>query len=559
MRNPTHAEIALQETQRWRAGRRGVVAIAATVLVLAGAAAAPAQNCTFTVSPLNLTAPPRGGGVTPAVSVATAPGCEWRVVSRVEWLPVTLGSTFTGPGPVALTAAANTTPATRTGQVTVAGQTVTVTQPTSCGTMITPSALNVPALPPAPLTITVTISSQCQWEAKSNDRWLTVSPTGTQSGNGVVRVAIEPNHTASRQGTLTVAGQTVTVNQVAGSPCTFSARPTSMPSPPGGGMLQTQVDTAPTCPWRAVSSVDWITFVASDRGTGPGMLPLQVAANPGGARSGTITVEGNTMTVQQSACSVSVAPTSVSIAAGGGPGQVTVSTTPGCLWRAVSQAPWLTITSGDSGAGPGTLSLQVTANSGAARTGTITVEGKTVTVQQAACLMTATPTTISMPSQGGVANVTLAGQAGCPWQAASTDTWMTFAPPSGAGPGTLRVTFAANTLPPPRTGHFTVGGTTVLVSQAAPPPCPVTVTPTSATIAGQGGEATFTVNSQCTWLAKSNQSWLTVTAPANGTATGNGTVTVRATVGSVGGPRSATLSIGNATVTVNQDKFSGRT
>lgn len=552
------AQMVHPETRRCGVWRHGAVATALTVLVLAGATMAPAQNCTFAVSPLNLIAPPHGGPIAPAVAVSTQPGCEWRVVSRIEWLPVTFGSTFTGPNSVTFTAAANTTPATRTGQITVAGKTVTVSQATTCGTAIIPPALAVPALPSAPFTITVTISPQCQWEAKSNDRWLTVNPTGMRSGNGSVRVTIEPNHAASRQGSLTVAGQTVTVNQVEGSPCVFSVQPTSMPSPAQGGMLQTQVSTSPTCPWRAVSNVDWITFLAADRGTGPGIIPLHIAENPGGARTGTVTVEGKTVTVQQSACSVSVAPTSVSSTAGGGPGQVTVSTTAGCLWRAVSLTPWLTITSATSGAGPSTLSFQVAANAGAARTGTIEVEHKQVTVQQAACTMTATPTTISMPSQGGAADVTLAGQAGCPWQAASSDTWLAFAPASAAGPGTLRVTSLPNTLPAARTGRFTVGGSTVVVNQAAPPPCPVAVTPTSASIPGQGGEATFTVSSQCSWAVRSNQSWLTVTAPASGTGTGNGTVTVRASVGSVQGLRSATLTIGNSTVTVNQEKFSGR-
>jgi hypothetical protein len=50
----------------------------------------------------------------------------------------------------------------------------------------------------------------------------------------------------------------------------------------------------------------------------------------------------------------------------------------------VSNVPWITITAGASGSGIGGVSYVVAANTGAARTGTLTVAGKTVTFSQAA-------------------------------------------------------------------------------------------------------------------------------------------------------------------------------
>jgi hypothetical protein len=58
---------------------------------------------------------------------------------------------------------------------------------------------------------------------------------------------------------------------------------------------------------------------------------------------------------------------------------VTVSAS--CSWSASSDASWLTITSGASGSGNGTVTYGVTADSGAARSAHLTVQGAGGTVQ----------------------------------------------------------------------------------------------------------------------------------------------------------------------------------
>ncbi len=54
----------------------------------------------------------------------------------------------------------------------------------------------------------------------------------------------------------------------------------------------------------------------------------------------------------------------------------------GCAWTAVSNVPWITITSGRSGTGNGTVQYSVASNTGGVRTGTITIAGQTFTVIQ---------------------------------------------------------------------------------------------------------------------------------------------------------------------------------
>src|SRR5204862_3928575 len=98
-----------------------------------------------------------------------------------------------------------------------------------------------------------------------------------------------------------------------------------------------------------------------------------VAANTGSARSGSLTVGGQTVTVTQgSGCSFGVSPTSASPAAAGGAASVSVTAGAGCTWTAVSTAAWITVTSGASGTGNGTVNYTAAHNTSTDRKGTRT-------------------------------------------------------------------------------------------------------------------------------------------------------------------------------------------
>jgi hypothetical protein len=62
-----------------------------------------------------------------AISVSTGSACAWTATSPQSWITVASGS-HSGLGSVAYTVAANSTSSTRTGTISVAGQTVTITQ-----------------------------------------------------------------------------------------------------------------------------------------------------------------------------------------------------------------------------------------------------------------------------------------------------------------------------------------------------------------------------------------------------------------------------------------------
>jgi uncharacterized protein (TIGR03437 family) len=56
----------------------------------------------------------------------------------------------------------------------------------------------------------------------------------------------------------------------------------------------------------------------------------------------------------------------------------------GCTWQASSGADWVTITGGATGSGTGVVTYGAAANTGDARTGTLTIAGQTFTINQAA-------------------------------------------------------------------------------------------------------------------------------------------------------------------------------
>lgn len=86
---------------------------------------APEPVCAYTVSGASQTFPAAGG--TGTVGVSTGSGCSWTAASNAAW--ITLADTGgTGSGAVAFQVAANPSKFSRTGTLTVAGQTVSITQ-----------------------------------------------------------------------------------------------------------------------------------------------------------------------------------------------------------------------------------------------------------------------------------------------------------------------------------------------------------------------------------------------------------------------------------------------
>jgi hypothetical protein len=94
--------------------------------------------------------------------------------------------------------------------------------------------------------------------------------------------------------------------------------------------------------------------------SGPGVLSFTVESTDGPSRVGTITIAGRVATITQSpGCAYAVNPTALATPAQGGSAAIAVRTAAGCAWTASGGADWISVTSGQSGAGPGEVRLTV--------------------------------------------------------------------------------------------------------------------------------------------------------------------------------------------------------
>ena len=135
-------------------------------------------------------------------------------------------------------------------------------------------------------------------EQRSLD-YVTSGASGT--GNGTIFYSVGVNSTGSpRIGTITIAGLTFTVNQ-SNVNCTYSISPMNASYPAGGGSWQRRRDRARRVSYgKLISQDDWITVTAGGNGSGNGTFNYSVDPNGGAARTGTIDIEGQMFTVNQS-------------------------------------------------------------------------------------------------------------------------------------------------------------------------------------------------------------------------------------------------------------------
>jgi hypothetical protein len=448
--------------------RNGTVTIAGQPFAV-NQAAGSSTPCTFTVSPLSV--PIAAGGGSATLTVTNNQGCAWNVSGVPSWIAITGTGGGAGSGTVTLNVSANTGAA-RSVTLTVAGQAVTVTQAapgSGCSYSINPTSFS-PAAAAGSTTVAVTTSSGCAWATTGAPAWVTVTG-GTGTGNGSVTIAVQANTGAARTATLTIAGQSFTINQAAaGSSCTYSINPTSFSAPTQGGSKKIDVSTSSACAWSTTGVPAWITLTGGT-GTGNGSLTIDVQPNTGAPRTATLTIAGQSFQVDQAAnCTYAITPTTYAPTAAGGSTQVSVTAPGGCTWGTSSVPSWVSV-SGGSGTGNGTVTVTVQANTGAARSDTLTIAGESFTVNQAAapCSFTVAPTTLQVSDASSTQTINVTTANYCSWTAAVTTggSWLTIT--SGAsdtGNGSVKVSVDRNQ-GSARTGTLTVAGKVVTINQDA--------------------------------------------------------------------------------------------
>ena len=364
-----------------------------------GSTTAPALQLSVNPTPATVTI---GSSVTFTAQVSVSGGFNAPVLLSTGTTPVGLTALFSsaalaapGSGSVTLKLAAGTQMALGTYNVTVSAaggglsQSVAlgVTVAPVCSYSINPTSATV-AASSGNYSLNVTAPSGCAWTAASTVPWITVTKSASGSGSGSVGYSIAANAgTASRSGSLTVAGKSFVVTQ---APATafYTLSPTLAGIGPAGGTGSVAVTVTPAATtWTANSNASWLTILSGGSGTGSKTLTWSAAANSTGvARTGTITAGNATFTVTQAAqCTYTVRVGAITRTSNGYAGSVAIATASGCPWSSSSNAPWLTVTSAASGSGNGTVGFLAALNATkSSRSAVLTVAGYAITITESA-------------------------------------------------------------------------------------------------------------------------------------------------------------------------------
>ncbi len=229
-------------------------------------------------------------------------------------------------------------------------------------------------------TVSVTMQS-CQgnfvWSPSSQAGWIYIPNKASQTNSGAVTWIVDPNPYNTRTGTLTVAGQSVTVVQAGeGSACSYSIAPSGTNAVgPFHGIINVTCDRG--CKWNVATHVDWIQLQDPQAFYyGAAMIQYLAFPNTGSPRTGLIDVANNTYTVVQqkaaggqrretlaessapgAACSFTLTGSNglnfVTLDADIHFGSFDLNTDTNCAWTLASDADWLVLDPAQqSGVGP---------------------------------------------------------------------------------------------------------------------------------------------------------------------------------------------------------------
>lgn len=235
-------------------------------------------------------------GATGSVALTLAQRVTWEAKSNCDWITITGDTEGAGSASIAYQVAANPTVVPRTGTLTIAGLTYTVTQEglwadVECDT----SNFGVDS---DFGTIWVDTEGAGQWTATTDADWIHIL---TESGNGADSVMFVVDDytttTQSRTGTITIAGKTVVITQQ-GYELSIDPMVADVGSNAGAGQfgVAAPIDAV----WEAIADCDWITIIGARTGIGDGVIQYTIADNlTGETRTGRIIVGGKAYTITQ--------------------------------------------------------------------------------------------------------------------------------------------------------------------------------------------------------------------------------------------------------------------
>ena len=498
-------------------------------------------------------------------AIITSGSGKWTAVASDIWIRLNTTSGDVGY-PVAYTVSANTNVEQRTGYVYVSGWTHTITQDGVGGT-ISPESRNFEHLGGSG-TIAVSAANKMVWKARSNVDWLTVTTT-SGAGSGSVTYKVAPyNEVSTRQGTLTVAGNTFTVFQYGRRMKLNTYREERNYE---AHVIPVTVNALDSTRWSVTPNASWISVVDAGNGKGGDLVTVAIGENPSyRARTGTVTIGTETFTVTQlgrptEALSFDVSPVNSTASVDGANGLVSVTATPDLPWTATSGANWITIYAATAtGAGNGNVVYSASPNPTLFdRTGTVTVKpeaasglaAKTHTVRQPAATATLSSDGYEFEAAGDACAVDVSCAGIVQWSISESIGWLTVnGSTSRVGPGTVVLQTMANDTVYPRSGTVTIAGKTFRVMQKARR---VELEYDTKLFETDGGYESISIhpdgNSEWTAVA-SDPTWITIFQGDSGTGDGEILYIVSPYVGD-GTARTGWIEVGDQKVFVTQRAY----
>jgi streptogramin lyase len=327
--------------------------------------------------------------------------------------------------------------------------------------------------------------------------------------------------------------------------CSYSLNPSSLIS--YGAQSLTFAVTAPSgCAWTATpSDSTWIS-VNTGSGTASGVVSAMLSANNTGAtRTGSISISGQMFSITQASASCSYsATTPAGVSSSGGTVQINVTASAGCPWSVVPQGPGISVESGATGTGSGTVTLSLAPNASVGPvSSTVQVGPQSVSLSVAdICSYSLSPLTLGQAAQSGTMDVT-ASPTGCCWYPQSDASWLSVNENSTTGSGTFPYTLKANFSGASRTAHITLDGRQFAVTQAAGP--------NPMLVGRAAGSSSYVLAYTGAWTATANDSFLHISA-GSASGTGNALVVFTYDAFTGTGSRTGTLTIAGIPITVTQ-------
>jgi hypothetical protein len=257
-----------------------------------------------------------------------------------------------------------------------------LTLPTTCTYNICPTSALVKSCNAAG-SVSVITSPGCIWTATTDDIRIHLSnPCNPEnglnvSGKGsgtVIYTIIDATPTTPPTGTITIAGQTFTINQEAFNlNCSFKIMPDKPIIDCQGHPVGIRVLTDSCCKWTISTKTSWLHIVPLTESGEGGDCAFVLYADTyalTNTRLGTITIGGSPFDVIQTNCvKVASRPCTIAISQKfhgfpfeGGESSVAIETDADCRWSAKTTANWIHFSQGNAGVGNGVLHYTVDEN-----------------------------------------------------------------------------------------------------------------------------------------------------------------------------------------------------